>query len=252
MASRGVQPALGLLLAGLAQACSFETEAQRRAEVRFRVDVAIDDGGVRRTGSGVWSFTLEKAAVPLVAPFNSRFEAEAIPIKRDDGGWLFVMPQHVDFGGSGAKWPELAFDYSGEVRGSGPRNGPEALSRLAVQKGLKATVSCLHDPDELRRMRGGILCPTVLEAERLEDPQSFKRLNTDPNSEGFGGVRIDSLTITITDQPVTRQLNMMLPWLRKIARLGNSDDERAYAKYTFGQIPDFLLYIRVPLYDKEK
>lgn len=237
----------GLLATVLTGACAGGSSS---AAVRFQVDVVLNDAGVRRTGSGVWSFTLEKAAVPLVAPFNSRFEAEAIPIRRDDSGWLFVMPLNVDFGSSAATWPELAFDYSGEVRRKGPRNGPEALSRLAARKGLTATFSCIYNADELRRTRGGIECPTVLEAEQPADPQSFKRLNTDPDSDGSDPVRIERLTITITDQPVTRRVDAMLPWLRKIAHLDQTD-KKAYFKYVREDIPSFLINIRMPLYDSE-
>lgn len=226
---------------GLAAACSSALGPPNRGEVRFRVDVTLREQGIQKQGSAVWSFSLEKPTVALVRPYSSHFEAEAIPIKLGSGEWAFVLPSNVRVNDSAAKWPELAFGFSQEVRNGG---GPDALGRLGAMYGRSAHIECV-DSTELGRIKpSSVACPTVLVSNQIAEPRSFRLVDHAAGSTPRSGLQVEKVTITITDRPVTRRLERVLPWLGEASRLYGKDRSEFY-KYMRG-VPEYVMRLQEP------
>lgn len=192
-----------LLLAGLSLA-----GCNRSAEVRYRVTVAVDDRGVVRSGSGVWSLTLTKSIAPLVSPYKSRFQGEAVAVELPGRGTLFALFKSVEM------YPENLF---GDLRR--PRTGPprfsdrvEDLQHIKEMAGASARLDCINPPWI------GVKCPTLIRFRNMNDPTTIEVIDPSGLSESFGkDVHLKSVTVQITDDPVTVGIEKVLPWLKNLS-----------------------------------
>lgn len=74
-----------------------------------------------------------------------------------------------------------------------------------------------------------------------DDPQSLKRVNPDNLSATFGnGVRLRRITVQLTDDPVTRQIQRYLPWIVRADEF-NFPPEFAAQNQTFGTYRRFFV-----------
>lgn len=198
------------LLAGL-----FLAGCDRSAEVRYRVTVEVNDGGTIRSGSSVWSFTLTKAIVPLVSPYNSHFEGEAVTVQLPGRGTLFALVKNVEM------YPENLF---GDLRR--PRPGPprfsdrvEDLRHIKKMVGASATLDCMNPPWI------GVRCPTLVRFRDSNDPKTIEIVDPTNLAASFGtGVSVKSVTVQITNDPVTTGIDKALPWLNNLSRYRQDPD----------------------------
>lgn len=239
MVNRFLQFGVIITATSLVVACSLAPGYQTRGEVRFRVDVVLRDDGVDRAGSGVWSFSLYKPVIALAQRYSSDFDAEAIPIRLSGDRWAFVLPSTAGLSGSAARWPELAFDFSQEVRGSG--DGPSALARLGAMYGRTATIQCVSG-DNLAPSE--IVCPSILLTDNPQDLRSFVLSRHSTDRKTLNQLYIKRLSITITDQPTTKRLEAMLKCLPYVSKLYHMN-RSAFYEYWRG-VPEYVDRIREP------
>jgi hypothetical protein len=190
----------GLLLVSSLAVCG----CNRPVEVRYRVTVEVDDGGTVRTGSGVWSFALEKSALPLASPYNSRFRGEAIPVDLPGRGTLFALVDGVRM------YPENLFGDMGRSRTGPPRYSDriEDLRHIQTMIGVRADLVCVNPPWL------GVRCPTLARFGDIRLPVTVEEVDPGNLTASFGPkVRLKRVSIQITDDPITTGIQKIIPWL---------------------------------------
>jgi len=206
------------------------TGCNRSAEVHYRVTVEIDDRGTVRSGSSVWSFTLTKSIVPLVSPYNFRFQGQAVAVQLPGRGTLFALFKSVEM------YPENLF---GDLRR--PRPGPPRFSdrvkdlrHIKEMSGASAKLDCINPPWV------GVNCPTLVRFRNINDPTTIEVVDPDNLAASFGkDVRLKSVTVQITSDPVTTGIEKTLPWLNNLNRYRKDPDN----PFTSTLSPD-ISYIR--------
>lgn len=199
-----------LLFSLLCGACS------RSAEVRYRVSYTVDDNGISRSASGVWSSSTRPAVVPLVSRFETEFHGEAIPLTLPGRGVLLLMPLSKGTGGIYAgtmvrqMFNHLTTTDSSDLVGES--------AQVANMVGVSKTIRCEHyaipqpspEPKEL-------ITDHCLNFTFIADPKdqsTFRRIEVEEGRfADLEGVRLRSAAVTITRDPVTRGLDQLLTWL---------------------------------------
>jgi hypothetical protein len=196
--------AASLLLSG----CS------EKAQVNYRITVEVDDNGVTRTGTGVWSVEMQSGGFP--DKFTSRFRGEAIPVDLGEKGTLFVLiagrsengsPEAP--GGLGIYGRHLFGDVARRNRGEPQKNvDPLSETREFSQiVGKSALLDCSDPPTEYTS------CPFMVRFRDIRDPKTVEAV--DPNNLGatFGqGVKLRPLKISISDESVTVGIAKQFVW----------------------------------------
>lgn len=200
----------GLALLGLGLAYGW---CSRGAEVRMRVSYKIDDNGIIRSGSGVWSKRIWAAVIPLTEKYNSEFRGEAIPIMLPGRGVLLLMPMG-DQGSSGDVGTLLRhrFDTS---------NGQNLVSNftaIARMIGKSKTIPCgLYAIPQTPMEPNEIPVDHCLRFAFISDPNNastFRRMTVvDGRFPDVKGLKLRDARITITSEPVSRGLEKLLPWI---------------------------------------
>jgi hypothetical protein len=138
----------------------------------------------------------------------------------------------VDLGGGQFLFALLAYEHSQEPHSTGT-----IPLKLLRQKLPNQSDDDYWAPDTFKRVqaarsRGPItlpqkLYPRFLRFRDIKDPATAELVDPDNLAKSFGpGVRLVRVTIEITDQPVTRGIRKVLPWLSPHAewfRVGMGD-----------------------------
>lgn len=185
----------------------------RAAEVRFKVDVTIDDNGQERRQSAVWSTTISRPLIQLTDSYVRRWDIESIPIHLSDGSWLFFLPA-----GRSTFWPEYYYEKY-ILRWRGVSDRIEITRRAARKVGWRFRINCSYHPENFPRWPSKERCPPTMIANNLADPESFKEFDLAqfPQADGHR-VRLKSIVVTVTNAPATQRLYAMMPWLRELQR----------------------------------
>lgn len=185
--------------AALTFGCSIFSNA---AKVNYRVTVAIDGPEGKASGSGVWSWRLEKPTAALATPYSGKFQGEAIPIELPGGRVVYAILR----GRSGSHdmasmMPEHLFgDIGRSFRGEAPLHGGDRIADLrdiAGRVGERAEVPCDEHPS---------WCPMLVEFAEPGRAESVRRFDPAPG-------RTIAVSVEITDDDVTRGILSRLPWL---------------------------------------
>ena len=234
-----------IVLAGAVSAAW--VERFRPVEVRYRVTVVIDEGGVERRGSAVWSSELWRPILPLASTYSGNIRADAIPIKLGNGAYLFVLladydpsePGTYQSPGNGAAGiAGNLFDGHVTYRGY---DKIELYKAIAKER-PKGRLVCPKTGYRRWAPPDGSKVPTTIDCFQLAysaRPAVIKDLQRfDAQCAYFSAscpIRIKRAYVEVTDDPVTRPLNAVLPWMRgdydftgtidglKAQRLGVSD-----------------------------
>ena len=174
----------------------------RSAEVHYRVTVKVDDRGITRSGSSVWAFRLTKSGLPLASPYNPSFRGEAVVVELPGRGTLFALVKSVGM------YPENLF---GDLRR--PQAGPprfsdrvQDLRHIKGMVGASATLDCINPPWI------GVRCPTLVRFRDISDPKTIEVVDPADLAASFGpNIRLKSVTVQITDDPVTTGIEKLLP-----------------------------------------
>jgi hypothetical protein len=210
MSARGMASILlvALFLAG----CS------KRAEVRYRLHVVLDDNGAERSGDGVWSVTEYGAKF---AGYSGSLNGDAVPVQLPHRGILLVLPA-----GASERLGDVAFMLPERVLGhdvSASFEGRIAtLARISKTYAAPKAVPCdysvnndptIHGPLGREQFARSANC---LKLAYTDSPRDPTHLHTLDRLDGLGiprGVKVTEITIQVTRDPVNRDLDRTLPWL---------------------------------------
>jgi len=175
------------------------------ARVRYRVTVEVDDHGLIRSGSGVWSFALREAWLPLVSAYDPHFLGEAFPVELPGRGTIFVLPLgRVAAGpvrqGFVEMYPEHLFEpeFPGNDRVS-------ELRRIATEVGRSIQLSCSAEEK--------YTCPALFRFKDITDPTSIQALDSSNLGETFGpSVSLRRVVVQITNDNPSFGVKARLPY----------------------------------------
>lgn len=180
----------------------------RSAEVRYKVAVEVEDGGTLRIGSAIWSRTLSEPLAALASPYNGQFEGEAVAVDLSGGHTLFAILRGQE-GDEGAAMmlPERFFgDIWRDARGEPKRFGSDRIADvrdIASRLGERRIIHCKARPG---------WCPMLIRFAKEGDPKSVTRVDPDDLEASFGaGVKLNRITVEITNEPVTVGIEERLP-----------------------------------------
>jgi hypothetical protein len=194
-----------LAIAGVLSGCSDS------AEVRYRVTVTVDDNGVARTGSSVWSVKLSEGGP--VTSYNMRFRGEAVAVDLGERGRLFAVL--------------IGRHPNGEFERAAIQMMPEALfgdvgRSFAGQSAVHASRvddirSIASRPGQMRvldcQAGGAQICPLLVRFRDPADPASVEQVVPYDLASAFGfGVSLKTISIEITNDRVNIGIADTFPW----------------------------------------
>ena len=180
--------------------------------IRYRLEAQVETPVGVKTGSSVIEVTTDKS----LRSFQVRGEAVAVDIA--PGQTLFVLlrsPQTVDWAGQA-----LNFFPAGKRTGSQPS---DPAARVAQAKSEFDAIRADHAAYPVWDEKAGASAdpevswpgtPYLVRFRDLADPKSVEQVDPDDLAKSFGsGVRLKSLTVQVTDAPVTTGVEKRLGWL---------------------------------------
>lgn len=185
-------------------------------EVRYRIDVTVWDHGVLRRGHAIWAERLSRPLIPLASSYSGRMEGEAIPIPTEGGRLILVVPL-PDPGGGGS--PEMIPEIAFRVQQTPGVDRMATMRRVRGMTGHSRTIGCaLGAMDDLRwKPAEPIACLFLAETTDPGDPLAIVPV---PRKSAAGdALFIKSVTITISDAPVSHALARYLPWIENSKRI---------------------------------
>ena len=199
--------------------------------VRYKIEIEVNDHGTVRRGSSVWS--IERT---LFRESGVRFRGDAVAVDLSGGRTLFALTvgqdgQHEPTSDDDVRMlPSRLFgDSAFAYRNVSPRvsrTAAEEMPDIARMLGRSAKLDCT------KTFRQGPACPLFVYFKDISAPSSVR--SADPNrlQDMFGGdVSLKSLTVTITDNPVTRGIEKRFPWWDTVGR--NSLDGRNNVAHSY-------------------
>lgn len=202
--------ALAVALALLGGACS------RSAEVRYRVSYTVNDNGITRSASGVWSNAVRPALVPLADQYESEFHGEAIPLRLPGKGVLLLMPiGQQGSEGDAVTMVRQLFSHRASVRDSDRvGNTAEVAEMIGQSRPIRCERYAIPQPRREPQETSGDVCLNFTFIADPRNKSTFRRIEVeDGRFAGLDGVRLHDARVTITRDPVTRGLEQLLPWL---------------------------------------
>lgn len=225
-------PTLVLAFAALLlSACS----GRDSAEVRYEVRVEVDTPEGVKSGSSVSSLTLSKPDVALVRAYDGQFRGEAVAVDLPDGRTLFALVKGLD------EVPRRQFRHL--IAERQPRDHVADIRDIASHVGESIEMPCETRGENDRRSRVDYAfdCVLLVSFADLDDPESVFLIDRHDAASSLGdGYAIRSITVTITDAPVTTGIEKRLE--RIGLRVGQSLDEDFEAT-TQPTLPQRLGYI---------
>jgi len=187
-----------LLAALLLGACG-----QQLPTYRYRMTVEVDTPEGLRTGSSVIEVRSSRASsyvIPNPGQLNVRVKGEAVAIDLPGRKTLFVL---------------LAKD------GFSPDVGAGQWAFQALHVPVQEYGRMLVDL-RTRQATGTLpiaVCPQMIYFRDVSDPQSLENVTTSALPRVFGpGVLIRRISIKLTNDDVTHQLALLLPWIDHLER----------------------------------
>ena len=201
-----------LLLLGCSQFEPSET-------LRYRITVEVETPKGLRTGSSVWEYKITDVKFGFT-PLSHDYRGEAVAVDLPNGQTLFALLK------SGDGLP----DYPANVIRQRLIQTPAYKADwehafLTVFPEWRARGESWVLPAELppfsegKSPRSGY--PLLVTFRDLVDPASAKRVNPGDLRAVFGeGYRLKAISITVTDEPVTKGVVRRQEWFRKAAKSG--------------------------------
>lgn len=190
---------VGVVLIGVASC----TLVYSPTHVRFRLKVDVNEGSVVRTSSSVIRVAYGVAPPVLANLGGSDFgldgiSGNAVTIDLGGRGLLFAILRH-DFSNAGY----LPIAAYGLPR---PYSGPQLLATLRQLKQKSGWVQVPSDA-----------LPLLIRFRNIEDSNSAQKVDASNLSASFGSdVKLESVTLELTDDPVTPAPSMWPAWLKEL------------------------------------
>ncbi len=186
----------------------------RAEEIRYRVTVEVDTPQGPRSGSAVWQVRTSKG-IGIPGPEagglgrQARGEAVAIDLPR---GKLFLL---VGNPGGDVSPEDLMRALLRRYISAHPDTSPRPKERdwRADLQGIRQSrASIALEPDEY---------PLLVTFSNLSDPLSAQMVDPANLAAAFGpGVSLRRITVTVTDDAPTENIDDILPWLPRFAQGG--------------------------------
>jgi hypothetical protein len=198
----------------------------------FRLTVTVHTPTGDRQGSGIWAYRREPTFSPglfFLEPkwvFNRRFEGEAIRIDLGQGEAVYAVLGQRSAPNQPGERAGFTLGYSPiEPLWHGGYKLPSTYGRDQWQqarddaawanglKGQAVELDCISYPR--RNPRGD--CPALVAVDRRSADPAATLLDQDDLAAALGtGSYLRSMSLTITNGPVTRTLAKTLPWIEPL------------------------------------
>lgn len=169
--------------------------------IRYRLTLDVDTPDGLKTGSGVIQITMNyndgllKGLGNLVNPV---FVGEAVSVDLGSRGILFCL---------------LSRD---EKRKGSPQDPSALVSSWLPDQDKTGSLSSFYDSMIRHKPKGEIppdRLPLLVRFRDINDPKSIERVDPSNLAASFGpGVQLVRATIQITDDPVTKTMEKIIPW----------------------------------------
>ncbi len=167
----------------------------------YKITVTVDTPEGEKRGSAVREARTEFQPRPEPKDFPYHIEiksrGEAVPVDLGKRGMLFAL---IDWD----SYREFynAFPYGGQMDGKSkfPRDD---YYKETLKTGMKAELKTNF--------------PRMVTFKDIKDPKSVEAVKADDLAATFGaGVKLKDITLEITDEPVTWEIEKVLGWLEKV------------------------------------
>lgn len=191
-----------------------------KAEARYRMIVEVETPQGIVKGFSVWSQYITKLLIPLPGGSGSiRYSGgrrgEAVAVRLPNGQTLFLL-QNEQRVGVHAYFPEISI--------SDPDGGDdlvatiESIGSSGITKMLPCTPETLEAWNanakqgyEVTKATSRLYCPPLVALKNAKDPTSFEPVNPDDLASSLGvGYKLKSITLEVTDDPVTNGVGKIL------------------------------------------
>lgn len=170
---------------------------------RYKMTVTVETPEGLKTGSAVREVTYKNGPkiLPDVAGSNWKVDGEAVVVDLGHGKYLFAM---MDVNGS----YQIVYDVF-------PYAAKSVHDHIRYYKSLTGQKKTLEKSQY----------PTLVTFADIKDPKTVTQVDQNNLSATLGaGVTLKDITIEMTDETITRDVNDQLPWLKNIrANLDGSD-----------------------------
>ncbi|HEX8061744.1 MAG TPA: hypothetical protein VF535_00865 [Allosphingosinicella sp.] len=185
------------------------------AEVRYKVIVEIDDNGVARSGSSVWSFALAKPTVALASPYDAKFKGEAVEVDLGAGRTLYALLVGEDGDkGTVQLWPEHLFKDLSSARSDRIKLLRDIASNEGEERVLPRWGERISDSRDPM-----IEYPLLVRFRDRNDPTTVEAVDPDALDRSFGpGVALKAIKVQVTEEPVRTGIKARLQWLEPVGR----------------------------------
>ncbi len=193
--------------------CDGSSLSPRFEPIRYRLEAQVETPAGVKSGFSVIEVTTDKS----LRSFQVRGEAAAVDIA--PGQTLFLLlrsPQTVD-------WAAQAMNFFP----AGKREGTQPSDPVAREAQVKAEFDAIradHAAYPVWDAKTGAIAdpekawpgtPYLVRFRDLSDPKSVEQVDPGGLAKSFGpGVKLKSLTVQMTDEPVTVGIAKRFPWWR--------------------------------------
>jgi hypothetical protein len=196
--------AFAVLLAG----CGLASGEPSIPTYRYRLTVEIDTPEGLRTGSSVIEVATQLAsqyAIPDPGKLTARVKGEAVAINLPGGQVLFALLSIPGVYGGAESYAELAFPQI-RLRRTGNYDR-SMIARLIRQRGIGIVPAQNY--------------PMLVRFTNIADPKTLEAVDPYNLAKSFAkGVSLRRITVRITSEPVTDNIERTLSWLRSFRNGG--------------------------------
>ena len=181
--------------------------------LRYRLKVDVDTPAGVKSGYSVWEYTVTKVVAGF-SPHSTDYKGEAVAIDLPGGRTLFALlisgdgqsdyPRNV-IEDHLKQTPEYAADYRSAFLKLFPR---------WRRSNESWAVPSSYYPAEQANEKSFSAYPMLVTFGDIKDPTSVRRVDPRDMSASFGaGVKLKTITVQVTDEPVTAGIERRLGWL---------------------------------------
>lgn len=162
---------------------------------RYKITVNIETPEGIKSGSAIREVrvALQPRILPEIKPTTRDVRGEAVVVDLGKRGILFAL---IDWNSYEEVWN--AFPFAGD---------PQTLEGINYYKSLKLGTKAVLTKSK----------PKLVRFINLADPKTVQEVSYDDLAASFGeGVNFKEITIEMTDEPVTWEIEKWLPWLGNV------------------------------------
>ena len=232
MARRGVLGLLAVAATLVLAGCQGVTHAEFEP-IRYRLTATVETSEGVRTGSSVIevNWAMSRTSPPLGGS-GYTVEGEAAAVDLPGGQTLFVLlrsAEEVDW----AAWVIKRIPTAGMAEQAKPTPSDRAEQIASEKRYLDLVradraVHAVWKPEPPHNLPG-LSVPSLVRFRDIADPKSVEQVDPANLAKSFGpGVRLKSLTVQVTDEPVTVGIEKKLAWLPMVENF----DFRAFSDHS--------------------